>query len=150
MRPDGKEGSSQAWLETLALLTVPGLAAPTPLIPRTFLQPSQVFDGVDPVPSAGQEVRVESRRILAMGADLTVLPDNKIIELPRDTLALGFIEGHAREGQLARFLVQELSVSERPISGCGGAPPAPWLRPSSVSLLWPLRPEALCHGSIGP
>jgi hypothetical protein len=118
MRPDGKEGSSQAWLETLALLTVPGLAAPTPLMPRTFLRPSQVFDGVDLVPSAGQEVRVESRRILAMGADLTVLPDNKIIELPRDTLALGFIAGHAREGQLARFLVQELSVSDWPISGC--------------------------------
>ena len=59
-----------------------------------LLRPAGVFDGVDGRVHAGWQVLVTGERIAAVGPDLPVPADTKIVALPDDTLLPGLIEGH--------------------------------------------------------
>jgi imidazolonepropionase-like amidohydrolase len=60
-----------------------------------LLRPDRVFDGVDPRPHTGWSVLVRGDRIEAVGPDLPVPADARVIDLPGQTLIPGMIEGHS-------------------------------------------------------
>ena len=70
----------------------PAVAQPSSPI---LLRPARVFDGVDPRPRAGWSVLVRGDRIEAVGPNLAVPADARVIELPNTTLLPGLIEGHS-------------------------------------------------------
>jgi imidazolonepropionase-like amidohydrolase len=71
----------------LALLPLPGLAAPV------LITPDRVWDGE--AMHSGWQVLVEGSRIIAAGPGLIAPPDARRIALPGQTLLPGFIEGHS-------------------------------------------------------
>ncbi|MBY9063096.1 amidohydrolase family protein [Sphingomonas yunnanensis] len=63
---------------------------PAPLL----LRPAGVFDGIDGEVHAGWQVLVRGERIVAVGPDLTVASNARVVDLTGDTLMPGMIEGH--------------------------------------------------------
>jgi len=83
-------------LATMAVMLV-GLtgAAPAPKPVSLLLKPAGVFDGVDAAVHAGWQVLITGDRIVAVGQDLPVPADTRVIDLAGDTLMPGMIEGHS-------------------------------------------------------
>lgn len=79
------------WALLAMFVAAPALAD---TLPATLLRPAAVFDGVDPTPHPGWQVLVAGDRIVAVGPDLTVPADTRVVDLPGDTLMPGMIEGH--------------------------------------------------------
>ena len=87
------------WLTTILLATAAVLIGPAGALPASgpgsiLLKPAGVFDGADGVVHAGWQVLVTGDRIVAVGPDLSLPVDTRIIELAGDTLMPGMIEGH--------------------------------------------------------
>ena len=76
----------------LLLLAAPAAAQAPPDI---LLRPARVFDGIDPQPHAGWQVRVRGDRIVEVGPNLTAAATTQVVDLPGTTLMPGMIEGHA-------------------------------------------------------
>lgn len=63
--------------------------------PAILLEPAAVFDGIDGKLHPGWQVLVRGERIEAVGPDLAVPADARVIALDGDTLMPGMIEGHS-------------------------------------------------------
>ena len=59
-----------------------------------LLKPAGVFDGADGIVHPGWQVLVTGDRIVAVGPDLPLPVDTRIVEFAGDTLMPGMIEGH--------------------------------------------------------
>ena len=87
------------WLTTMMLTTAAFLLGPAAALPASgpasiLLKPAGVFDGADGVVHAGWQVLVTGDRIVAVGPDLSLPADTRIVDLAGDTLMPGMIEGH--------------------------------------------------------
>ena len=87
------------WLTTMMLTSAAVLLGPAGAGPASgpgsvLLKPAGVFDGADGTVHAGWQVLVTGDRIAAVGPDLPVPADTRIVELAGDTLMPGMIEGH--------------------------------------------------------
>ncbi|MDF8332523.1 amidohydrolase family protein [Novosphingobium sp. HBC54] len=71
-----------------------GAAASPSLAAPILLRPAAVFDGLGETTHAGWQVLIEGEKIIAVGPALTAPADAQVIELPRQTLMPGMIEGH--------------------------------------------------------
>lgn len=71
------------------------VAAPAWAQDAVLLRPARVFDGVAAGPHEGWSVLVRGNRIEAVGPDLAVPADARVIDLPGLTLTPGLIEGHS-------------------------------------------------------
>ncbi|MEP9400457.1 amidohydrolase family protein [Sphingomonas sp. VNH70] len=86
---------AKRWWTIAAMLLLGGAQAPpTPEAAPLLLRPSGVFDGVDGKVHAGWQVLVRGDRIVAVGPDLAVPADARVVELAGTTLMPGMIEGH--------------------------------------------------------
>ena len=86
-------------LMTTVLLSAAVLLGPAGAVPASgpesiLLKPAGVFDGADGMVHAGWQVLVKGDRIVAVGPDLPLPVDTRIVELAGDTLMPGMIEGH--------------------------------------------------------
>ncbi|WP_082543308.1 metal-dependent hydrolase family protein [Sphingomonas sp. Leaf339] len=81
-------------LAVVTTLLGPAGAVPAAERVSILLKPAGVFDGVDGTVHAGWQVLVTGDRIDAVGPDLPVPANTRIIELAGDTLMPGMIEGH--------------------------------------------------------
>ena len=82
-------------MRTILLLLTLCLSSPAWAQDAVMLRPARVFDGVDARPHEGWSVLVRGRTIEAVGPDLTVPADARVIDLPGMTLMPGMIEGHS-------------------------------------------------------
>ena len=86
------------WPKIAAMLLLYGANAPSPQTARAavpiMLRPARVFDGVDGKVHTGWQVLVRGDSIVAVGPDLPIPTDARVIDLAGDTLMPGMIEGH--------------------------------------------------------
>ena len=86
------------WPKIAAMLLLYGANAPSPQTARAavpiILRPARVFDGVDGKVHTGWQVLVRGDSIVAVGPDLPIPTDSRVIDLAGDTLMPGMIEGH--------------------------------------------------------
>lgn len=80
------------WLALTFLFATPVVAAEPPAV---LLRPAQVFDGIAAKPHIGWQVLVKRELIVAVGPNLSVPADTRVIDLPGTTLLPGLIEGHS-------------------------------------------------------
>lgn len=82
-------------MRTILLLLTLFLSGPAWAQDAVMLRPARVFDGVDARPHEGWSVLVRGRTIEAVGPDLAVPADARVLDLPGMTLMPGMIEGHS-------------------------------------------------------
>ncbi len=82
-------------MRTILLLLTLFLSGPAWGQDAVMLRPARVFDGVDARPHEGWSVLVRGRTIEAVGPDLAVPADARVLDLPGMTLMPGMIEGHS-------------------------------------------------------
>lgn len=78
----------------LAPASATSAAGPAAVPASILLKPAGVFDGVDGTVHVGWQVLVTGERIVAVGPNLPVPADTRIVDLAGDTLMPGMIEGH--------------------------------------------------------